>query len=151
MKASHPFQFIVNVLSLEGKTDPNSIPVTQDASSSAYQIMSYLLLDVDLAMRTNLIPSDGQIKDVYSFFLDELKEFLPTQKEFHPSVSEMICSRLTRKLVKTLFMPLIYGKTVISMAREDDSLSKLLSNKECYLLASLCFKFWSQRLSLIHI
>jgi len=75
--AKHPFQFIANVLSLEGNMDPTTIPVTQDASSSAYQIMSYLLLDVDLAMRTSLIPSeDDLIKDVYSFFLEELKAFL---------------------------------------------------------------------------
>lgn|SRR5688572_16039486 len=67
--AKHPFQFIANVLSLEGNMDPTTIPVTQDALSSAYQIMSYLLLDVDLAMRTSLIPSeDDLIKDVCSFF-----------------------------------------------------------------------------------
>lgn len=62
--AKNPFQFIAQILSINGVTDDECIPVTQDASSSAYKIMSYLLLDVDLAKRTNLIPSEGH--DLYS-------------------------------------------------------------------------------------
>ena len=47
LKASGPFQFIAKVLSNERTdiriSDLNSIPVNQDASASAYQIMSYLV------------------------------------------------------------------------------------------------------------
>lgn len=139
--AKHPFQFIANVLSLEGNMDPTTIPVTQDASSSAYQIMSYLLLDVDLAMRTSLIPSeDDLIKDVYSFFLEELKPFL--QKHLDPTLSTIVCSRLTRKLVKAIFMPMIYGKTVISTARDihDDFSSFRTHYYKCVIERYRCLK-----------
>lgn len=89
--------------------DPRTIPVTQDqdASSSAYQIMSYFLLDVDLAKRTNLIPTGEKIQDIFSFLLEELKQFLQTN--LGTATSTIVCSRLTRKLVKAIFMPLIYG------------------------------------------
>ena len=34
------------------------------------------------------------------------------------ALSTIVCSRLTRKLVKAIFMPMIHGKTVISTARD---------------------------------
>lgn len=37
--------------------------------------MSYLFLDVYLAMRSNLIPSDGKIHDLYALIWEELKPF----------------------------------------------------------------------------
>lgn len=78
--------------------DPTTIPVTLHASSSAYQIVSYLLLDVDLAMRMSLIPSeDDQIFDVCSLFNEERQPLKQKQKD--PTLST---SRLTRKLVLTL-------------------------------------------------
>lgn len=123
------------------------MPVTQDASASAYQIMSYLLLDVDLAQRTNLIPTPknvGKIRDIYSEILEELKPFL--REHLEQTISTVVCSRINRKLIKALFMPLVYGKTVISMARDiRDVLSSILTHKECYLVAALCMKFWLDR------
>lgn len=82
-KAKNPFQFIANVLAIEKEeTDPSTIPVTQDASSSAYQIMSYLLLDESLAKQTNLIPSeDAIIRDLYSEILTDLRQFLEGLKQ----------------------------------------------------------------------
>lgn len=146
-KAKNPFQFIANVLAIEGdETDPATFPVTKDASASAYQIMSYLLLDVDLAMRTNLIqsPNENKIRDIYSEILEELKPFLHDNLDH--TISTGICSRINRKLVKAIFMPLIYGKTVISIARDiQDALSSFLTYKESYQVASLCMKFWKQR------
>jgi len=48
-------------------------PITQDASASAYQIMSWLLLNTDIAEKTNIIPSAmNQKEDIYEFFLNEL-------------------------------------------------------------------------------
>jgi hypothetical protein len=49
--------------------------ITQDASASAYQIMSFFLLDVVLAKRKNIIPSDDdeekvKIQDVYAYMLE---------------------------------------------------------------------------------
>jgi DNA-directed RNA polymerase len=58
----------------------HQVPVTQDASASAYQIMSYLLLNLEMGRRTNLLPSsDGKIQDVYMCLRDELNKFLDTR------------------------------------------------------------------------
>ncbi|KAK2995386.1 hypothetical protein RJ640_029018 [Escallonia rubra] len=58
VSARHPFQFISTVLCLEfRRINPLLHPVTQDASASAYQLISYFLLNKELAMHTNLIPT----------------------------------------------------------------------------------------------
>lgn len=157
--AKRPFQFISNVLLINfgdiGGGQYNvkkfkymyNTPITQDASASAYQIMSYFLLDEELAKRTNLIPSgDGQIRDVYIYILDELKKFL--SKELDPPLSTIVSENLNRKIVKSIFMPIIYGKTLMSSAEElKVVLSKFLSYKECYKVASVCYKFWKIQFS----
>ena len=57
-QASDPFFFIAKILSQdEGVSNYHQVPVTQDASASAYQIMSYLLLNLEMGRRTNLLPS----------------------------------------------------------------------------------------------
>jgi DNA-directed RNA polymerase len=146
--AKHPFQFIANVLAIEeGETDPLTIPVTQDASSSAYQIMSYLLLDESLAKQTNLIPSDNdKINDLYLEILTDLKQFLQQDEQFNTTIKNIICDNMNRKLVKAIFMPIIYGKTSISISNDiQKHYSNILTNKECYLLASLCLKYIKHR------
>ncbi|XP_050217571.1 probable DNA-directed RNA polymerase [Mercurialis annua] len=133
--AKRPFQFLSNRIGISSnKTDKlnvlSSIPITQDASASAYQIMSYFLLDETLAKRTNLIPS-GEILDIFNLILDELKEFM--KAELEDSLSQIVCDLLNRKIVKGLFMPMIYGKTLMSTAcdlRAD--LSHFLTNKDCF-------------------
>ncbi|KAK3225843.1 hypothetical protein Dsin_005705 [Dipteronia sinensis] len=74
-KANDPFQFIAKYLSNDTVTDDNRIvglnkvPLSQDAAASAYQIMSYLLLNIEIGKLTNLIPSqEDEVKDEY---LDE--------------------------------------------------------------------------------
>lgn len=148
--ASHPCQFISKILCLRGGgTNALSIPITQDASASAYQIMAYFLLDIEIAKKTNLIPSltpekKIYINDIYTFFLEELQDYL--RPKLDGNVSDLICSRLTRKLVKKLFMPLIYGKTIISMSNDINShYSTLLNHRECALLASLISEFFTTR------
>lgn len=138
LEAKRPFQFFANII---GFSD-NTTPITQDASASAYQIMSYFLLDETIAMRTNLIPSsDEKIQDIYSFILEELKEFM--KAELDKNLSTLVCNLLTRKLVKSIFMPIIYGKTVMSTAGDlKDDLSHFITHKECFNVASVCFKFW---------
>lgn len=137
LDAKRPFQFLANII---GYSD--NIPITQDASASAYQIMSYFLLDETIAKRTNLIPSsDGKIQDVYSFILEELKEFM--KAELDKNLSTLVCNLFTRKLVKGIFMPIIYGKTLMSTAGDlKDHLSHFITLKECFIVASVCFKFW---------
>lgn len=63
MKASDPFQFMSKVLTIQSENLNNEFklwchPATQDASASAYQIMSYLLLNIDMAKFTNLLPTE---------------------------------------------------------------------------------------------
>jgi len=148
LQASDPFQFIAKVLSNERVSDIERmkgyhiVPVTQDASASAYQIMSYLLLNVEMARLTNLIPSkDNQIQDLYLYLKKELMKYL--HSAFDPNKYAIIESRLTRKHVKKLFMPLIYGKSVIAMAGDiREIIGSLLSVKEHYSLAKLCDTFW---------
>ncbi|KAH6555215.1 hypothetical protein KP509_1Z273100 [Ceratopteris richardii] len=55
--AKEPFQFLRKaLLILKESGSLESEPVFMDASSSAYQIMAYLLQDVSIAKQTNLIP-----------------------------------------------------------------------------------------------
>lgn len=142
--AKHPFQFLANIKGLAAKklNVLTNTPITQDASASAYQIMSYLLLDDTLAKRTNLIPSsDGKIQDIYSFILEEVKEFM--KAELDGNLSTIVCNLLTRKIVKGIFMPIIYGKTLMSIASDlKDNLSHFITHKECFDVASVCLKFW---------
>lgn len=145
-EAKRPFQFLSNIIGIGNSINKSnvltSIPITQDASASAYQIMSYFLLDETMAKRTNLIPSsDGKIQDVYSFILEELKEFM--KAELENNLSMIVCNLLTRNLVKGIFMPIIYGKTLMSTVSDlKDHLSHFITHKECFNVASVCFKFW---------
>ncbi|XP_050217544.1 probable DNA-directed RNA polymerase [Mercurialis annua] len=147
-KAKSPLLFISKYLSLSYKKDIilslHKIPLSQDASASAYQIMSYFMLDKDLAMKTNLIPSvplDTDIQDLYMFLKDELLQYL---KEWaNSSIKEdklilhkyvRIAELMDRDLIKKLFMPRIYGKTQRAMSLDiynvyNDILSKLDQNK----------------------
>ncbi|XP_020251012.1 uncharacterized protein LOC109828426, partial [Asparagus officinalis] len=147
-EAKHPFQFLANVIGLSNeKTEVlMNTPITQDASASAYQIMSYFLMDEILAKRTNLIPSeDGQIQDLYSFLLKELIEFMKAELD-NKSLSNTVCQILNRNIVKKIFMPIIYGKTVMSTTMDlKEHLSHYITYKDCCVVAKACFKFWNQR------
>ena len=56
--AKSPFQFLAKLFNIQNGNENliAQIPIFQDASSSAYQLMSYFLLNRNLAERTNLIP-----------------------------------------------------------------------------------------------
>ena len=58
-KSKNPYQFISNFMLLNKDTFAervHTIPISMDASSSAYQIISCFLVDLDLAKKTNLLP-----------------------------------------------------------------------------------------------
>lgn len=56
---------------------------------------------------------------------------------------DIIESKLDRKLIKKFFMPLIYGKTLISMQKDVGlTYGLLLSRKDAYNLAKLSNEFW---------
>lgn len=148
LKAKRPFQFLANVTAIE-KEDYNvqaKTPITQDASASAYQLMSYFLLDVTIGSLTNLTPDDSQIHDIYEYMLGDLKEFLPT--ELDGNLSKVVCDLLTRKIVKGMFMPLIYGKTLMSIAQDlKEHFSHYITHKECFAVAKACLKYWRNKLA----
>lgn len=60
----------------------SKVPITQDASASAYQIMGYFLLDQDVSRQT---PSkDGLIQDVYASLKDSVLIYLSRSPECQP-------------------------------------------------------------------
>ncbi|XP_022975381.1 uncharacterized protein LOC111474651 [Cucurbita maxima] len=152
--AKHPFQFAANIYAIQNnklKFLKDCVPITQDAASSAYQIMSYFLLDERLAERTNLFLSPdnpNKIQDIYLYFLDELKEFMKAEPEFDPNLCSVVCEHLNRKIVKSIFMPIIYGKTVMSTSIDlTGHFSQYLMSWECFKVASVCFKFFKEKYS----
>lgn len=141
--ASDPFQFMAKALCNDGGLEYNKIPITQDATASAYQIMSYLLLNEDMAKRTNLIPHpSGKIQDVYTCILRDFKEYLNSRLNDNKK-RDIIESKLNRKLIKSLFMPLIYGKTVNAMELDiKEAYGQLLSREDSRKIASLSNEFF---------
>lgn len=100
--AKNPFQFISNINLLRRNLlfqvnrydfirNRYSIPVSMDASSSAYQLMSYMLLNEDLAVKTNLIKLDESRDkfDLYSYLLEEL--CLTVYREYDKGYSRGVC------------------------------------------------------------
>lgn len=87
---------------------------------------------------------DNKIQDLYLCLKDEALEFLHSRLDANKY--SIIQSRFSRKLVKTLFMPLIYGKTVITMVSDiRDVYGSLLSFKDNYRIAQLCYEFWKNK------
>jgi DNA-directed RNA polymerase len=148
--ASNPFQFLSKVICFrkDSVIGLEQIPICQDASASAYQIMSLFLLDHKIAEETNLIYSGDYIRDIYGYFLEEYKIYMVSQKKTSDdsSLIKIISERLTRNLIKSLFMPLIYGKSVLSMANDIHThYNTILSQKECMVLASDINTFFKEK------
>lgn len=152
--ASDPFQFLSKVLSLHksGCVCALQLPITQDASASAYQIISYLLLDHNFAVNTNLVPKaidedeKRKINDIYTHILEDLKDYL--KKVLPDDEYSVILKGFPRKLVKSIFMPLVYGKTAYSMT--DDLMNvfgDLYQRKDCIKLAFLLESFFKVKYS----
>lgn len=127
----------------------SNLPITQDASASAYQIMSFFLLDRDMAIYTNLIPTgNDEIQDIYTNMLYNLQKYIQYKTYLDDSLKDLLCKLLNRKLVKEIFMPIIYGKTMHSTTGDIvNSLSQFLTKKESFLLAKICFQFWKEEYS----
>ncbi|XP_019251427.1 PREDICTED: uncharacterized protein LOC109230376 [Nicotiana attenuata] len=160
--ARDPFQFLSKALiiqRLDSRVSEWQLHITQDASASAYQIISYFLLDFEIANCTNLIPTKGDkeppqkkigINDVYDFFVSEIKKSLIEEcKTFEDPrlIRTHVCEELDRKIVKSLLMSLIYGKTAYSMADDlyQHYSSIYLKKTECLKLSSHIEKFFKSR------
>lgn len=116
-----------------------------DASSSAYHIMSYFLVNEDLARRsTNLISDGGDtVRDLYTGLLDSFQ--FNIDKYLDSGLASVVKDQLTRKLINSIYMPLVYGKTRHS-AREDilKALHFALSQGEAYKVADALYRFWEE-------
>ena len=159
--AKRPFQYLSNIyLFLLSVSDLmsfvdlyNCVPVTQDASASAYQLMAYFLLDKNFAKLTNLFDTgSGEIFDIYSHMRIELISFIKDSlSEENPELCAILDRVLTRSIVKQIYMPIIYGKTANSTTKDlIVSLCQDLLPKECTILSVLCFKFWQEKYSFMY-
>jgi hypothetical protein len=100
----------------EGAYD--TVGVFYDASASAYQIMGVLNGDKTLCQLTNVLKSeDGQRQDLYQYVLNDVfKNIDFSDLNFEGKVLAEICikhfnEKADRSLVKSIVMPLIYGKS----------------------------------------
>jgi len=57
----------------------------------------------------------------------------------------VIKNELDRNIVKEIFMPMIYGKTLISTIDDLKKIFKFSTQKEVIEVAKLCFRFWKER------
>lgn len=116
--AKNPFQFISHIMLLclwcGNKYQYYNLPLSRDASSSAYQRMSYFLLNKTLGYSTNLwhIEGEDRIRDIYQDFLDEAEPFL--RASLGDELYDIVAPNLTRKLINKLYMPIVYGKSLFS-------------------------------------
>ncbi|KAL0292111.1 UNVERIFIED_CONTAM: putative DNA-directed RNA polymerase [Sesamum calycinum] len=128
LHAKKPFQFIAKCTLSREKNRSIDNPSNPRRILKCISNNELLLLDVELANRTNLISIDDKIHDLYTKLIEELRDYLKVH--LRSSLASVVCPRIDRKLVKAIFMPLIYGKTVISTTKDiHNSLSSLLTNQ----------------------
>lgn len=123
-----------------------------DASSSAYHIMSYFLLNVELGFSTNLLRdlrSGYEIRDLNTDILHDAKPHI--QKFLGEELYEILAPHLTRSLMKKIYMPLVYGKTQVSSITDiQQALDFSLSRGDAYKVAAGLYKYWENRFPAIH-
>lgn len=126
-------------------------PITQDASASAYQIMSYFLLDRTLAERTNLCKSinSNDIQCLYENMLIEVQQFIKTNYSTDALILN-VGNILNRKIVKGIFMPLIYGKTIMSTAQYLQEVLPLDLGKRDTAVAKVFYVFFEKQYSRLY-
>lgn len=81
--AKNPFQFVALFMHLSRRAQSHiyyiNLPISMDASSSAYQIMSYFILNKELAISTNLIKArrfDEEVNDLYKDILGDAMPYM---------------------------------------------------------------------------
>ena len=180
--ARNPFQFLSASLTLynymihDNKDDILCTPVCQDASASAYQMLSYFLLDINMGIHTNLLTVNSKeypvIHDIYEFMLDQLIEYirkveeqqmlvkLEAGKEAPPvrSIANLVRNVFDRNIVKLLYMPKVYGKHEYTMRNDlRVKLANYMMADDIELVSDHCINFWkdnfvklNQLMDLIH-
>jgi DNA-directed RNA polymerase len=109
LNAKSPFQFLSRIVHMDTPIQDQltMIPLSKDASSSAYQIMLGFLLDQKLAENTNLLKLDSsdRVYDLYDELLLVIKHQL-VFSNLDPSIQYALEILLNRKLLKKIFMPI---------------------------------------------
>jgi len=162
LRARNPFQFLSFFQMITSADDKNQdswyyimrAPHQLDASASAYQLISYFLLDLKMARDTNLFVDDDphdQIHDIYQTIDSRLKEYIPhyspPKDKTHDKevITNIVNTLFDRKIVKKIFMPIVYGKTQFSAAKElAEQIGRYTSMANIYDLTRVCFKYWEK-------
>lgn len=156
--ARHPFQFIANITilhSVQWKDWMEGIPIHLEASASAYQILSYFSLDEEIATQTNLIrdykelrgSKEHKIHDIYEFLKEQLLQYAYDFLNLSNRKIQVLSDHLDRSLVKSIFMSMIYGKTLHSIAADINTKLSTLKYEDSLTIAVLCFRFWGKQYS----
>lgn len=164
--ARHPFQYLsacvtwFNCVNNVNSDDMLCTPLSQDASASAYQMLSYFLLDIDMGIHTNLITDSSmenpQIRDIYDFMLSNLITHIEEAEAVRMadsvcsgvesedrSVSGLVRELFDRNIVKQLFMPKVYGKQDYTVLRDlNAKLSKYMPYEDIVSISNHCSEFW---------
>lgn len=111
------------------------IPNRLDATSSVFQITSFLTKNIQLASSTNVMcTKDHQIKDFYTIVFNNFKEWILKEEisflkkvikldsEKHAHIINLIkflfssnCAIISRKTIKSILMPYLYGISIINV------------------------------------
>jgi len=83
-----------------------------DATCSAIQIFSGLLLDEELAKAVNVIPNENDsVNDIYTEMLEPINENILNFVKENPEYKNLELLKLSRKNVKTPLMSVVYSST----------------------------------------
>ncbi|MCO5550120.1 hypothetical protein L7F22_066860 [Adiantum nelumboides] len=139
--AKEPLQFMRKaLLTLKGGYFEGE-PVFMDAASSAYHIMAYLLIDLKIGRDTKKINSDTR-SDLYLALREQFITYLKEGDNLTP----MIETIFTKRLIKRMFMPLTYGKTIKAIADDIYGVMKqYISYKTSMKLGKEAYTFWCAR------
>jgi len=110
LKADSRFTFLAFCLAYRNYKNNEKVylPISLDATSSALQFFSALLLDEELAKAVNVISNKvDKVNDIYTEMLEPINENIENFVKDNPEFKNLNKLNLTRKNVKT---PLLYLK-----------------------------------------
>ena len=133
LKADSRFTFISFCLAYRNYKNNEKVylPISLDATSSALQFFSALLLDENLARAVNVIPNKSEgVSDIYTDMLDPINENILNYVKNNPEYKNLSLLKLTRKAVKTPLMTITYSSTTHGRALQlASSFKKIEINK----------------------
>jgi len=84
------------------------------------------------------------MKDLYSSLLEDISNELKSSLD--KDLADIVCKNLTRGLVKSIYMPLVYGKTQFSATNDVEShMSFILNKKENSQITKIFYEVWDRK------